>query len=400
MRIDLHTHSSISDGTDSPAELVDQAPRGRAGRGRADRPRHLRRAGRGGRPGRAGRASRWSAGWSCPAPGRAERAPAGLRRRPGGTRRSPRSWRRSAAAGWAGWPGVLAAPGRAGRPGDRGAGAGRGRREPVGRSAAHRRRHGQGRATSRDRTEAFDRFLADGGPAHVPRYAIARSSGGSTWCTTPAGVAVIAHPWGRGREHVLPRGGARTAGRRARTGRDRGGPPGPRPETAYRLRALAAELGLLATGSSDYHGTGKLDHDLGCNTTDPEVFATLLERLACWSGRPAALRAARAEWRRCPPVPGRWPSPTRRVAWPRPPPWPRSARPGPSSGHRVLMVDLDPQACLTFSLGYDPETIDTSVHQVLLGERDGASEAIAAAPTRASTCSRPRSSWPRPSSCC
>jgi hypothetical protein len=46
------------------------------------------------------------------------------------------------------------------------------------------------------------------------------------------------------------------------------------------LRALAAKLGLLATGSSDYHGTGKLDHDLGCNTTAPEVYATLIERLA------------------------------------------------------------------------------------------------------------------------
>lgn len=37
-------------------------------------------------------------------------------------------------------------------------------------------------------------------------------------------------------------------------------------------------------------------------------------------------------------------------------------------GQRVLMVDLDPQACLTFSLGYDPETIESSIHQVLLGE--------------------------------
>lgn len=37
-------------------------------------------------------------------------------------------------------------------------------------------------------------------------------------------------------------------------------------------------------------------------------------------------------------------------------------------GRRVLVVDLDPQASLTFSLGLDPETIDTSVHQVLLGE--------------------------------
>ena len=35
------------------------------------------------------------------------------------------------------------------------------------------------------------------------------------------------------------------------------------------LRQLADRLGVLATGSSDYHGTGKVDHDLGVNTTDP-----------------------------------------------------------------------------------------------------------------------------------
>ena len=34
-------------------------------------------------------------------------------------------------------------------------------------------------------------------------------------------------------------------------------------------------------------------------------------------------------------------------------------------GHRVLLVDLDPQACLTFSLGIDPEDIEVSVHHVL-----------------------------------
>jgi len=37
-------------------------------------------------------------------------------------------------------------------------------------------------------------------------------------------------------------------------------------------------------------------------------------------------------------------------------------------GQRVLIVDLDPQACLTFSVGYDPESIGCSVHQVLVGE--------------------------------
>ena len=31
-------------------------------------------------------------------------------------------------------------------------------------------------------------------------------------------------------------------------------------------------------------------------------------------------------------------------------------------GDRVLLVDLDPQACLTFSLGIDPDTLERSVH--------------------------------------
>src|SRR6478609_10396861 len=34
-------------------------------------------------------------------------------------------------------------------------------------------------------------------------------------------------------------------------------------------------------------------------------------------------------------------------------------------GSRVLLVDLDPQACLTFSLGIDPEDLELSVHHVL-----------------------------------
>jgi chromosome partitioning protein len=34
-------------------------------------------------------------------------------------------------------------------------------------------------------------------------------------------------------------------------------------------------------------------------------------------------------------------------------------------GHSVLLVDLDAQSCLTFSLGIDPEDLEVSVHQVL-----------------------------------
>jgi chromosome partitioning protein len=35
-------------------------------------------------------------------------------------------------------------------------------------------------------------------------------------------------------------------------------------------------------------------------------------------------------------------------------------------GHRVLLVDLDPQACLTWSLGTKPDDIDRSLHDVFL----------------------------------
>ena len=35
-------------------------------------------------------------------------------------------------------------------------------------------------------------------------------------------------------------------------------------------------------------------------------------------------------------------------------------------GRRTLVVDLDPQACLTFSLGFDPDALDHSLHDVFV----------------------------------
>lgn len=125
-----------------------------------------------------------------------------------------------------------------------------------------------------DRTEAFDRFLADGGPAHVERYAtelvdairLVRGAGG---------VPVIAHPWGRGSREVL------TVDVLAALVADEGlagfevdhQDHGPAERTE--LRALAERLGCLGTGSSDHHGLGKTDHELGCNTTSPQTYARL-----------------------------------------------------------------------------------------------------------------------------
>jgi chromosome partitioning protein len=35
-------------------------------------------------------------------------------------------------------------------------------------------------------------------------------------------------------------------------------------------------------------------------------------------------------------------------------------------GERVLVIDLDPQACLTFSMGLDPAALDTSIHDTFV----------------------------------
>jgi predicted metal-dependent phosphoesterase TrpH len=130
----------------------------------------------------------------------------------------------------------------------------------------------------RDRQEAFDRFLADGGPAHVHRYTI-EVDRGIDLVHEAGGLAVIAHPWGRGREYVLPSSALEALARDHGLDGIEVDHQDHDSETRERLRALADALGLLATGASDYHGVGKLDHDLGCNTTDPAVFNEMQRRL-------------------------------------------------------------------------------------------------------------------------
>jgi chromosome partitioning protein len=38
-----------------------------------------------------------------------------------------------------------------------------------------------------------------------------------------------------------------------------------------------------------------------------------------------------------------------------------------ATGQRVLLVDLDPQASLSYSLGLDPDSLDVTIHDVLVG---------------------------------
>jgi predicted metal-dependent phosphoesterase TrpH len=140
------------------------------------------------------------------------------------------------------------------------------------------------------REEAFDRYLAQGRPAYVRRYAadLTRMIG---LVAGAGGVSVVAHPWGRGSRGVLDRetiaelAAAGLAGIEA-------GHQDHSPQARDDLRDLAANLGLVVTGSSDYHGTGKVGHDLGCHTTEPDQLARLLE-LAGRSAEKARAAGAR-----------------------------------------------------------------------------------------------------------
>jgi 3',5'-nucleoside bisphosphate phosphatase len=130
----------------------------------------------------------------------------------------------------------------------------------------------------RDRKEAFDRFLADGGPAHVERYTIDVAHG-IDLVTAAGGVPVIAHPWGRGREAALPPDYLEMLVRDHGLAGIEVDHQDHDAKTRAALRQLADRLGVLSTGSSDYHGTGKVDHDLGVNTTKPEVLAEIVRRI-------------------------------------------------------------------------------------------------------------------------
>ncbi|MGD7788083.1 PHP domain-containing protein [Propionibacteriaceae bacterium Y1700] len=136
----------------------------------------------------------------------------------------------------------------------------------------------------RDRTEAFNRFLADGGPAHVPRYAAAVEQA-IDLVHGAGGAAVLAHPWGRGRQAQL------TADFIARLAHEHGldgievDHQDHDQHARQLLRILAGDNGLVMTGSSDHHGLGKVDHELGCNTTAEDQFSELMSRVEVHAAR-------------------------------------------------------------------------------------------------------------------
>ncbi|MEU1268047.1 PHP domain-containing protein [Streptomyces sp. NPDC005799] len=124
--------------------------------------------------------------------------------------------------------------------------------------------------------EAFTAdWLADGGRAYVPKHEtdpfeairLVKAAGG---------VTVFAHPGAGKRGRTVPE---RAIAEMAAAGLDgiEVDHMDHDPETRARLRGLARELGLLTTGSSDYHGSRKTCV-LGEYTTDPEVYGEITRR--------------------------------------------------------------------------------------------------------------------------
>lgn len=125
------------------------------------------------------------------------------------------------------------------------------------------------------RDAAFAELLAEDGPYYVG-YRAPGLLETVRLVTEAGGAAVIAHPGSRSAADVLDDALVERLADAGLVGlevdhRDHDGP------TRGRLRALAARLDLLATGSSDFHGTGK-QNLLAENTTPDDVVAELLAR--------------------------------------------------------------------------------------------------------------------------
>lgn len=125
-----------------------------------------------------------------------------------------------------------------------------------------------------DRSAVFRTILSSDSPYYVPTVSPLATTA-VQWIVAAGGKAVVAHPKARSRGNYLPDaafGQLRDAGlfgvevyHRDNSESERGP-----------LEKLAQSLGLRIFGSSDYHGTGKPNR-MGENLTSPQVYRELIE---------------------------------------------------------------------------------------------------------------------------
>ncbi|MET9916615.1 MULTISPECIES: PHP domain-containing protein [unclassified Streptomyces] len=125
-------------------------------------------------------------------------------------------------------------------------------------------------------SDAFTpQWLADGGRAYAEKHELDPFDA-IRLVKAAGGVTVFAHPAAVKRGRVLPESSIARLAAAGLDGievdhMDHDGP------TRARLRDLARELGLLTTGSSDYHGSRKTV-GIGEYTTDPEIYGEITRR--------------------------------------------------------------------------------------------------------------------------
>lgn len=127
----------------------------------------------------------------------------------------------------------------------------------------------------RDRGEAFAHILSASGPYYV-RYDTPPLHRAVELVREAGGVPVLAHVRAKVRGRIISDEAIADLVDHGLAGIEVDHREHTEADRAH-LRALAGDLGLLVTGSSDYHGAGKPNR-LGENTTDPEVFAEIERR--------------------------------------------------------------------------------------------------------------------------
>lgn len=125
-----------------------------------------------------------------------------------------------------------------------------------------------------DRGEAFDRYLYNGSPYYASHYAIDVIEG-IELVRAAGGVPVFAHPFAQRRGRIVDESVIAQMADAGLAGIEAQHPDHTAAQTRRAVQA-ARRYGLFVTGSSDYHGDGKPNR-LGERTTEPAVLEAILE---------------------------------------------------------------------------------------------------------------------------
>ncbi len=124
-----------------------------------------------------------------------------------------------------------------------------------------------------DRSEAFEHYLNARGPYYVPYYAPPAAEA-IEWIVAAGGQSVFAHPLAASRGRIVPIEAFDELAEAGLFGVEIDHRDNPS-AAADQLKGIAHRLNLARFGASDYHGSGKPNR-LGENTTSPAVIEALI----------------------------------------------------------------------------------------------------------------------------